>query len=416
MIAQLLDNFRVAYIGLASNKLRAALTMLGVTIGVAAVIILVSVGQAVESFVIDQFSSVGSNLLVVFGDASSTGSGNPNNPGEAFIPLTESDVAALSDNFRVPSVRAIAPNVAVASNAIYEGREVDAQIAGVTGVYFDVLNVDLILGRTITNEDQNTAAKIAVIDERGAEILFGNEYPIGKRIRLGDVSFTIEGVLEDFGGPGGNQGRAQIFVPLAAAQRYFGGARTLTGEYAITSVLMEAISQETTDSAIQEITAVLREEHDLTDDEENDFVVIAQTQILDSLSTITGLLTLFLGVIAGISLLVGGIGIMNIMLVSVTERTREIGLRMAVGGRRRDILQQFLVEAVSLCILGGLIGIIIGVLASTAIAFVADWPILVSPSVLGGALAAAAATGICFGLFPARRAAYLNPIDALRSE
>ncbi len=417
MITQLLDNFRVAYIGLISNKLRAALTMLGVTIGVAAVIILVSVGQAVETFVVDQFSSVGSNLLVVFGDVSSTGSRNPNNPGSAFIPLTESDVAALSDNFRVPSVRSVAPNVAVSSSVVYEGREVDAQIAGVTGAYFDVLNVDLVLGRSITIEDQNTTSKIAIIDERGAEMLFNNEYPIGKRIRIGDASFTIEGVLENFGGPGGNQGRAQIFVPLSAAQRYFGGARTLTGEYAITSVLMEAISKETTNSAIQEIAAVLREEHKLSDDEDNDFQVIAQTQILDSLSTITGLLTIFLAVIAGISLLVGGIGIMNIMLVTVTERTKEIGLRKAVGAQRIDILLQFLIESISLAVVGGTIGTILAMIFAFLITtLVDDLNVVIQFSSIAIATLICIAIGTFFGAYPANRAAGLNPIDALRYE
>lgn len=417
MIAQLIDNFRVAYVGLLSNKLRAVLTVLGVTIGVAAVIILVSVGQAVESFVVDQFSSVGSNLIVVFGDVSTTGSSSTTNPADFLIPLTESDVDALSDGFRVPSVRTVAPNVAVGSAVVYEGREIDAQIAGVTQAYFDVLNVELLLGRSITNDDLDTAARIAIIDERGAEALFDNQYPIGERIRIGDVTFQVEGVLESFGGPGGNQGTSQIFIPLTAAQRYLGGTQTLSGEYAITSIMMEAVSEQRTDAAISEITAVLREEHELKDDEKDDFQVIAQTAVLDSLATITGLLTVFLAVIAGISLLVGGIGIMNIMLVTVTERTREIGLRKAVGAKHSDILLQFLIEAISLALTGGLIGTTIAALMSFLVSsLVPDLQVIIQTSSVLMATVICVAIGTFFGAYPANRAANLNPIDALRYE
>jgi putative ABC transport system permease protein len=405
VIAKLLDNVRIAYVGLVSNKLRTVLTMLGITIGIAAVIILVSIGQAVETFVKDQFSNVGSNLLVVF----STSGGSE--------PLTSDDVAALSDSFRVPDLRQVAPNVAVIASAIYEGKEVDAQIAGVTKDYFEILNTELLLGRTITGEDQDVASRIALIDERGAQMLFDNDYPIGKRIRIGNATFQVEGVLENYGGVGGNQGAAQIFVPLTAAQRYLGGAQTLTGEYAITAIFMEALSEERTDAAIAEITGVLREQHNLKEEDKDDFQIITQTAVLESLSTITGLLTIFLAVIAGISLLVGGIGIMNIMLVTVTERTKEIGLRKAVGAQRIDILLQFLVESVSLALLGGVIGTAIAAsLALLVSALVPDLQVVIQVSSIVLVTLICVGIGTFFGAYPANRAAALNPIDALRYE
>jgi putative ABC transport system permease protein len=409
VIAKIFDNVRIAYVGLVSNKLRTALTMLGITIGIASVIILVSIGQAVETFVKDQFSSVGSNLIVVFGNIPGA-----NDSGQ---PLTASDVAALSDSFRVPDVRAIAPNVAVAASAVYEGKEVDAQIAGVTHTYFEVLNTNVLLGRTITSEDQDVASRIALIDERGAEKLFNNDYPIGKRIRIGGATFQVEGVLENFSGPGGGQAIPQIFVPLTAAQRYLGGTQTLTGEYMISSIFMEGLSEDRTDAAIDEITSVLREQHKLNIDDKDDFQIITQTAVLDSLSTVTGLLTVFLAVIAGISLLVGGIGIMNIMLVTVTERTKEIGLRKAVGAQRIDILLQFLVESVSLALLGGVIGTAIAAsVAFLVTSLVPDLQVVIQLSSIILVTLICVLIGTFFGAYPANRAAGLNPIDALRYE
>ncbi|MBZ0295528.1 MAG: ABC transporter permease, partial [Anaerolineae bacterium] len=273
MISKIIDNLRVAYIGLVSNKLRSALTMLGITIGVAAVVLLVSIGQAVEHFVVDQFSAVGSNLIVVLGDVSSSANSSSAaaNPAAFFVPLTEGDVAAISDSFRVPDLRVVAPNLGVVSSASYEGHEIAVQIAGVTGEYFDALHVETAQGRLITDEDQNTAARVVVVDERAADALFGGDYPIGKRIRIGDIAFEVVGVAENFGGMGGDQGTAQVYVPLASAQRYLSSQRTLKGEYTITSIVMEAISDQRVDSAISQVTQVLREEHDLSDDEDNDF-------------------------------------------------------------------------------------------------------------------------------------------------
>ncbi|MAS38039.1 MAG: hypothetical protein CL610_28850 [Anaerolineaceae bacterium] len=424
MIAKLFDNIRVALSGLRSNKLRSGLTMLGMTIGVAAVILLVSVGQAVEAFIVNEFSSFGSNWVQVSGTISNTAEITSMGDQEAqviqwFVPFSESDYEALSDPFRVPSAANLAAIVGVPYDVSYAGQKADGelQVFGATPSYLDIIDVHAGVGRDIDQFDEASAARVALIGVDAADILFEGSYPIGEEIRIGQVNFEVIGVLEDFASSLDQDDNQIIIVPITAAWKRLGVDRTLDGQYAISSITAQAINQNAVNSLVDEITEVLREEHDLKPGDDNDFQIFALTDILTTLNAITGLLTVFLAMIAGISLLVGGIGIMNIMLVTVTERTREIGLRKAVGAQRPDILTQFLTESIVLALTGGLIGtlIAVGFSALTTLA-VPDLNVQVQPASILLATVITIATGAFFGAYPANRAARLNPIDALRHE
>jgi putative ABC transport system permease protein len=262
-----------------------------------------------------------------------------------------------------------------------------------------------------------TGARVAVLGTDAADILFAGRYPIGETIRIGTVNFEVVGVLEDFASSLDQNDNEIIIIPLTAAWRRLGVDKTLSGENAISFLTVQAVNQDSVDSLVDELTDVLREEHELDYDDDNDFQVFALTDILDTLNTITGLLTIFLALIASISLLVGGIGIMNIMLVTVTERTREIGLRKAVGAQRPDIVTQFLTEAIVLAMVGGLIGTLIAVgFSALATAAIPDLTVVVQPSSILLATLITVGTGAFFGAYPANRAARFNPIDALRYE
>jgi putative ABC transport system permease protein len=308
--------------------------------------------------------------------------------------------------------------VAVPLQTRYEGRtNTEVQVFGVTPSYQDIYNVHAGLGRDLDQTDINTGARVALLGVDAADDLFEGEYPLGKQIRIGSVNFEVVGVLEDFASSLDQDDNAVILIPITAAWKRLGVDRTLDGQYSISAIVAQAINQDAVDSLVDELTEVLREEHDLDPGDDNDFQVFALTDILETLNAITGLMTVFLGLIASISLLVGGIGIMNIMLVTVTERTREIGLRKAVGARRPDILTQFLTESVVLALVGGLIGTLIatGFSALTS-ALVPDLNVAVK---IDSVLLAAAVTifiGAFFGAYPANRAANLSPIDALRHE
>ncbi len=422
MFVKVRENARVAVNGLKSNKLRSALTMLGMTIGVASVILLVSVGQAVEQFIVDEFSAFGSNWVQVMGTISNTADTTGTSQREAdmvqmFVPFTESDYDALSDNFRVPSASQVAAMAGVPFPVHYGGQTEPLQVFGVTANYLDILNIHAGVGRDFDEIDVNAASRVVLLGVDAADILFAGEYPIGKQVRIGPVNFEVIGVLEDFASSMDQDDNEIVLVPITAAWKRLGIDRTLSGEYAITAMIAQAASPGVVDSLVDEMKDVLREEHDLNYDDDDDFQIIALTDILETLNAITALLTVFLGLIAGISLLVGGIGIMNIMLVTVTERTREIGLRKAVGARRPDILSQFLTESIVLALVGGLIGTGIAVGFSLLVTLaVPDLSVIVQPSSIALATTITIATGAFFGAYPANRAAGLNPIDALRHE
>ncbi len=425
MFTKLRDNVRVAFNQLRSNKLRSGLTMLGMTIGVAAVILLVSVGQAVEAFIVNEFTSFGSNWVQVVGTISNTADLSSASPDASeaeaiqwYVPFSESDYKAVSDPFRVPSAARVAAGVSVPLGVSYQGESKDiAQIFGVTPSYLDIFNIHVGVGRNFDERDIETGARVALVGIDAADILFEGRYPIGETIRVGTVNFEVIGVLEDFASSLDQDDNEVILVPITAAWRRLGVDKTLSGEYAISFLTIQAINQDSVDSLVDELTEVLREEHELDYDDDNDFQVFALTDILDTLNTITGLLTIFLALIASISLLVGGIGIMNIMLVTVTERTREIGLRKAVGAQRPDIVTQFLTEAIVLAMVGGVIGTLIAVgFSALASAAIPDLTVQVQPSSILLATLITVGTGAFFGAYPANRAARFNPIDALRYE
>jgi putative ABC transport system permease protein len=411
----LAENIRLAIRALTANKLRALLTMLGIIIGVAAVITLLSVGKGVESFVVSEFEDLGNNLLFVFPGQLEPGHGPLRSGGSG---LTNDDAAALSDPFRVPDVIGVVPEYDRLATVTRGRHETRTTIAGTSPNFPAVRNFYPIAGDFFSEQHMSGNARVAVLGQSVYEDLFPDgELPIDQTIKINNTNFTVIGLMEEKGGSGFNDQDNLVLIPLSTAQRRLFPSRRPDGKFRVDFIYAQAISEERQDAAITQIEATLRDSHNIDFQGENDFTVLSQTELVGAFSQITQILTAFLGLIAGISLLVGGIGIMNIMLVSVRERTREIGLRKAVGAKRRDILWQFLVEAMVLATMGGLIGLAIGVAASLFISQLSD---SLQPTVAWDSVALAitfsAAVGLFFGIYPASRAAGLNPIDALRYE
>lgn len=408
----MIENLRFALIGLRSNKLRSVLTMLGITIGVFAMIVLVSVGQAVETFVREQFQGIGTNLLFVIGDVDAQG---------RLEPLIQDDYLALADPFRVPDAANVMPQRNLTRAVSSEGREVSIPINGVLPIYEQIYNRTVVAGRFIDQQDVDSMARVAVIGPDVVTALFPETYPIGQSIRIGGLRFTVVGVLETssgggFGGVGGNQDRL-IIIPITTAQTRLSGERVITGDRVVSFIVVQANDNSVVDATASQIRQTLREEHEISFRDEDDFSVFTQNELLDTFGNVTELITLFLAVLASISLIVGGIGIMNIMLVTVTERTREIGLRKAVGAQNSDILLQFLTEATVLSLIGGGFGLLLAFAISWLVgALVTTLNVTIQPDSVMLAFVISAAIGIFFGIYPARRAASLNPIDALRYE
>jgi len=401
------ESLLTALDSLRSNKLRAALTMLGVIIGVAAVIALLSIGNGVSASIDQEINAIGTNLILI--------STNPDN-SDGYPTLTLSDVEALSDPSRVPAVTEVAASVGAGFVVTAGGNSTRPSISGVTANYFRVNNLEEVgAGDLLTENDVATRARVAVIGDQVAEDLFPDSFAVGQSIKINGASYEVVGVLTASGSAFSDTDNS-VFVPISTAQARLVTGRTRQGEKTVQSIVAQATSAEANEAALEQITAVLREEHDIAYASDDDFQLFSQSDLLDTAGQITGVLTAFLGAIAGISLLVGGIGIMNIMLVSVTERTREIGIRKAVGALRRDILLQFLLESVVLSLVGGIAGILLG----WAIAAVAGRAIDLSVTLqLGTVLLAtgfATAVGLVFGIYPAWRAAGLRPIEALRYE
>lgn len=398
------ENFRIALVSLFSNKLRSALTMLGIIIGVAAVVILVSLGQGVQDYITDQFESLGAQII----RASAI-----RGPWSRTEPLSLATADAIADPSRVPSASMVMPQTSATYAVVHGGNEFSVSVLGVTTDYLEILGREVTSGHFFTEDDMDNYAQVALIGVETVENLFGTADPIGEYIRVGRVLFEVIGILDDTGG----QNDDLVVVPLTTTQLRLNGERTTNGDRPVNTILVLAQDSSQIDAAIEQVERVLREERGIEDGEEDDFRVFSASVIAESLTSTIGTLTLFLGIVAGISLIVGGIGVMNIMLVNINERTREIGLRKAVGAQSWDIVLQFLTEAVVITLVGGIIGVLIAfATAAAASTLIPDFTASVSASSVILAMGISASIGIFFGVYPANRASRLNPIDALRYE
>lgn len=415
---QLTENLTIALRSLAVNKLRSVLTMLGIIIGVGAVIALISVGQGFEAYINEQFAGLGTNLLFVAPGSMDGGSSARSNRNAQ--PLTMADAEALRDVFRVPDVQAVAPLYSGGALVVRGKKDMYSSIDGVTPEYQSVRNFNVLEGEFITPEDVSGKSRVALLGSRVVEELFPDEPAVaivGQIIKINDIPFKIKGILKEkgSGGMGGDEDNV-VMIPISTAQTRLFPADVAHGSYVVNIIFIQVIDKDLMDAAADEITEVLRERHRIVFKGDDDFTVVNQSDLIAVFGDITGIFTIVLGSIAGISLVVGGIGIMNIMLVSVTERTREIGLRKAIGARRSDILSQFLIEAMVISLIGGAIGILFGVLGSIAIGQLAKMNTVVTPGAILLATGFSLGVGIFFGIYPATRAARLHPIEALRYE
>jgi len=408
----LLQALRIALRSLKVNKLRTALTMLGIMIGVAAVIAMVSVGTGAQARVAEQIQSLGSNLIIVL-------SGSTNQAGVRLgqgsqTTITEDDAAAIARE--VPLVQVAAPASRGNAQVVYGNLNWSTGIQGVTADYFEARDWPVEVGRPVLQEDVDGATKIALLGQTTAQNLFGDQDPIGQIIRVKKVPFTVVGLLSRKGQSAWGQDQDDvILIPLSTAKKKVLGVSQANAR-SVGSISIKVRPDEDMAEAENQIRALLRQRHRLQPTQDDDFWLRNLSEVLQTQEESSKVMTYLLAAIASVSLLVGGIGIMNIMLVSVTERTREIGLRMAVGARSRDILTQFLVEAVTLSLIGGVIGIGLGVGGSNAINALAEWRTVLAPEAILLAFGFAAAIGIFFGFYPARKASRLDPIEALRYE
>lgn len=414
---RLLETFRVALRALATHKLRSSLTVLGIVIGVGAVICLVSLGRGVQASITSQIESMGSNVLhvrpgtpmeVMFGeDPISTGA------------LTLEDAQAIANE--APSVAMVTPMLSIYTQVIFGSEDTKCFVVGTTSEYQELRNLPMAEGVFISRQDVDANRNVVVLGSSLKEALFDEASPLGELIKIGRYKYKVVGVLESVGAAVMMSEDEMVIAPITTVQSRLATGRTTQGERIIDELMVRVVDEGQMEAAEEQITDILRERHRIAEGEDNDFGIMSMEQLQSMVGQITGMLTLFLGAIASISLLVGGVGIMNIMLVSVRERTREIGIRKAVGAKRRDILRQFLLEAALLSLMGGMVGLVVGWGLSVAFSWLLSsqgMPIqaVIAPDIVVVAISVSAAIGLFFGIYPAARAARLNPIDALRYE
>ncbi len=415
---QIADNVRSALRALRANKLRSILTMLGIIIGVSAVISLLSIGQGVEKFINSQFNALGTNLVFVLPKLS-------NSQGAQFVAqfanqttLTQNDARTLSDPAVVPDISNVSAQIRLDALARYADAKLTTAVRGVNPAYFAQRGLAVTEGRELEDGDVQAQTRVAVIGKTVVDELFPPDVsPLDRMIRVNDVPFKVVGILAERGGNQFSNDDNQIIVPVTTARAQLRDVRARNGLPGVTSILLQGTAADSSETMKSDATAVLRAQHNISYRDEDDFRVFNQADLLQSFGAISTAITVFLSAIAGISLLVGGIGVMNIMLVTVTERTPEIGLRKAVGAKRRDILIQFLVEAMTLSLLGGAIGIAIGVGGAAVVSSLSkQFQPSVSPITVLLATGVSAMVGLIAGMYPAVRAARMNPIEALRRE
>ncbi|HVN57597.1 MAG TPA: ABC transporter permease [Bacteroidales bacterium] len=400
--------FRIAVRALLRNKLRAILTMLGIIIGVGSVIAMLAIGEGSKQKIRKQMSGMGSNLVMVMP--------NFQRRGGVSLGASSSEVLKYTDveklRAEAENLTAVSPEVRASGQVVFGNQNTQTTIYGVTEEYLGIRKLEISNGRIFSTTEEKNMAKVCLLGKTVVKNLFGEDVdPIGQSIRVKNLPFQVIGVLKEKGEGGMGQDQDDlILAPFTTVQRRLAAIDYING------INASAVSEEKSADAITEVTEILRRAHKLKDTDDNDFRVMSQSELINTVSSITDIMTYLLGAIAGISLLVGGIGIMNIMFVSVTERTREIGLRMSIGGRGRDILKQFLVESMMISVLGGIIGVIFGyLLAKVGGSLMNSEPVVKTQAVVLAFLVCFA-IGVFFGWYPARKAAGLNPIDALRYE